>query len=78
MGKKNDNIYQLVAIVLIIVGLIGSFSYAGYYLWFSAVGSVLLLVKRQTQPVIIGKVSIFVGIIIMLYFALMLFKSLIP
>ena len=78
MGKKNDNIYKLIAIVLIIVGLIGSFSYAGYHLWLSAVGSVLLLAKRQTQPVIIGKLSIFVGIIIMLYFALMLFKSLIP
>jgi len=70
---KNDNIFQLVGVVAIVLGILGFLEWSGAYIWLCLIGSIILIAKRKTDPKILSRITLVIAIFAIIAFIISLF-----
>jgi len=69
------NYLQILGLVLLILGCIGYFIIAGYFLWLGLIASIIFLTQKNKGPKNISNIYFYIGIIFIIVFIVLLFGS---
>lgn len=72
--KKNSLVW-VIGVLFLVIGVIGSLTIAGYFLWIGLIGCIFQILKRNSEPRIIYKLLFYISILFIIYFLFKLFIS---